>query len=351
MTTFVPSGPSNGQNSNTLVLNKKSYYEPKYNANAFSIYVPKGWDFQANIIFGTIPVLPFNVDCKITENNGYRGLNFSGIGRLNIWPTESSGPVGQILASMQGQDYYGYFVQPTTSPNDYYNQYINPFNQKEYPKFEVKEIRSNPTKANNLYQSALKDPELGVMISNGMARINYELLELDATFELNGIPMDLYSEYAFQYMLNQNGNMIWGLYLVSSVFAKKGELKQNEPLYRMIMSSSSFNPEWLYKLGIHRAQLANIELDKLEYMRKIQEKVYNDKNAAFDRSMKNYSEAFREISEYQDPFGGDIKMLPNTYDNIWMNANGDVILTDLSLNPNEESEYNQKEWRKVKAQE
>jgi hypothetical protein len=340
--------PSSGQNTGALILRKKSFFEPKYNDNAFSLLVPEGWDIKGNVTFGPVPTLTFNMECTLTDPSGKRGLILAQMGHRNIWPTESSNMAGQLLYNMEGQNYYGYLVHRTLSPNDYYYQYLHPGNQQSFPGFEITGLRINPEKAENVYHATLKnDQELAMMISHGFARVRYEVMELDAVFTFDGTPVEANFEYAFQYLTDQNGNMTWGLSGIYGTFAKKGELKQNESLNRMILAGYSLNPSWLVKLGKHRAQLANIAFDANQYTQKIMESMYRSREASLDNAMKNYSEAFREISEYKDPFYGETRMLPNTYDNIWISANGDVILTDQELNPNEKSEYNRHEWRKI----
>jgi hypothetical protein len=37
--------------------------------------------------------------------------------------------------------------------------------------------------------------------------------------------------------------------------------------------------------------------------------------------------------------------IPNEYDKVWINSNGDIMLSTDLVNSNADSQYNQNEWR------
>ncbi len=335
------------KNEGILRLAIQPFYEPKYQDNAFSMYVPAGWESSGGITFGPAPVLAYNLFCEVSDQAGKKGMYFTQFGENYIWPTERAGALGQMMTGMQGQNYYGSVVRPIESPTDYYENNIHPINLKRFNDFRISDIRQNPEKSNNLYQSAMRDPELAMLVSAGFAQLSYELIEVDATATKDGEPIDVHLEYAFQYMIDQKGFMKWGLSVIYGSWAKSGALPECEPMWRVLLASFQYNPAWLVKVERHRAELARIAFDELEYNRKVAESIYRNKEASLETAMKNYSEAFREISDYKDPFSGEVRMLQNTYDHIWMNSSGEVIMTDLSVNPNEEPGYKGHEWRKV----
>ena len=350
LVTSLCSKMSYGQYGNTFVLSNKSYYEEKYQDNAFSILVPEEWNFKGNIQFGPAPLLTYDVNYEITNEQSNSGINVVAIGQRYIWPTPAAGPVGQLMYSMQGQLYYGSIVHPILTPNEFYYNFIYPENVKKYQNFQIKEISTNPSKAQTLYQSALRDPVIGALISYGLAQVSYEVIEIEFEFTIGGHPIEAYFEGVFEYVLNQRGFMTWGMSGGYSLYAVRGDLKHYDALFRMIINSFIFNTSWQIKVERHRSQLQNIALDVQEYARKMNESAQINREAMMDRWMTDYSETLRGISEYEDPFYGEPKWLPNTYDNIWMNTNGDVILTDQVMNPNEMSQYNSREWRMVKKQ-
>ena len=335
------------QSGETYVLKKTSYYDSKYQDNAFDILVPKGWNFKADIIFGPAPHITIDVYYEITDPQGNKGILLSSLGQRYIWTTPAAGPTGQILQSMEGQPYNGSIVYPPLSPSEFYYKFVYPENLKRYQNFQITDMSLNPSKAEIAYANALRDPQIQSLVSSGLAQVLYEVLDMSCEFTINGRNIEGQSEGVFEYLTNQNGFLWWGMSTGNSIFAEKGEVKDYETLFKVLTNSFMFNTNWLLKVQRHRSQLMNIALDAQDYTRKVSESIQRRNEIIFDMCMKNYSDAYRGISEYEDPFYGEIKWLPNTYENIWMNANGDVILTDQILNPNERSEFGTNEWRRI----
>lgn len=344
---LICSVSSFAQSGETYVLKKTSYYDSKYQDNAFTILVPDDWNFKGNIIFGPAPLVTLNVFYEIIDNSGTKGVLVSGFGLRYLWSTPAAGPVGQLLQSMEGQMYNGSLVHPTLSPNEFYYKFIYPENMKKYQNFQITGMSLNPSKAEIVYANAMRDPQVQSLVSYGLAQVYYEVLDMSCEFTINGRKIEGQSEGVFEYLTNQNGHLTWGMTTGYSIFAEKGEVDDYETLFKVLTNSFTFNANWLLKVQRHRSQLMNIALDAQDYTRKVNESIQRNNDSIYDMCMKKYSDAYRGISEYEDPFYGETKWLPNTYENIWMNANGDVILTDQVLNPNEGSEFGANEWRRI----
>jgi hypothetical protein len=198
------------------------------------------------------------------------------------------------------------------------------------------------------YKAVTLDTELQMLLSIGQIRqINYDALTTRFEGQKNGTPIEGEWYGVFQYMLDKNGNITWNMTASVTIFAPPGELVKNEPIFGLITRSLLFNPSWLGKVRHRRDQLRNIHTSLSDHIQQANEEIYGNKSASQDRLFEKFSDAIRETSDYVNPFSGSPQQISNLYENVWINANGDVILTDESFNPNTENATKKHEWRKA----
>jgi len=341
------SGNSFSQGIGTMVLKNTAYYEEKYGDTAFTILTPQNWKFTGNITFGAPPVLPYNASINISNTDGSIGIIQVALGVRNIWATPSAGPVGQLLNSMQGQLYNGSMVQPPQSAEEYYYNNIHQYDVQRYPDFKVKSITKNVEIAQSVYRTAMKNADINALVSTGMAQVEYEVIEMRSEFTVAGKLIEGYSVMACEYLLNQNGTLTWGMSQGASFFAPRNQREDYESLFLTLAKSFTWNVNWLVKVQKHRAQLMQIALDVQDYTMKTYEAIRNNRSSREDMCFKNFTEAFRETSAYTDPHTEETRWLPNTWDNVWINTSGDVIMRDEVMIPYEQSEFNRLKWSKA----
>lgn len=121
--------------------------------------------------------------------------------------------------------------------------------------------------------------------------------------------------------------------------APKGELEKNERLFETIYRSFRIDPRWdAARLQFWQA-IQRIEQKGAEDRRRIMEnsrreigaivdQVYENRQAALDRTYERQSQALRGVETFVDPSTSTRVDLSNGYQNAWTNGLGDYILSD-----------------------
>lgn len=121
--------------------------------------------------------------------------------------------------------------------------------------------------------------------------------------------------------------------------APKGELEKNERLFETIYRSFQIDPRWdAARLQFWQA-IQRIEQKGAEDRRRIMEnsrreigaimdQVYENRQAALDRTYERQSQALRGVESFVDPSTNTRVELSNGYQNAWTNGLGDYLLSD-----------------------
>ncbi len=97
------------------------------------------------------------------------------------------------------------------------------------------------------------------------------------------------------------------------------------------------------------ANIARMNNETAEYIRKSRLDTYNNNLASRDRVNRYIEENIKQINTVSDPYTGTRVGVSNEYNHTWFNSNGDYIQSESSLyNPNQDKTMNNVEWRKVK---
>ena len=121
--------------------------------------------------------------------------------------------------------------------------------------------------------------------------------------------------------------------------APKGEFEKNERLFETIYRSFQIDPRWdAARLQFWQA-IQRIEQKGAEDRRRIMEnsrreigaimdQVYENRQAALDRTYERQSQALRGVGSFVDPSTNTRVELSNGYQNAWTNGLGDYLLSD-----------------------
>ncbi len=99
------------------------------------------------------------------------------------------------------------------------------------------------------------------------------------------------------------------------------------------------------KLNEARAQQMKIYRNTQEEINQIFESVAKNRSESQEELFNQFSSYIRGTTEIKNPFTGESLEIPNEYDKVWINSNGDIMLSTDLVNPNADSQYNQNEWR------
>ncbi len=185
------------------------------------------------------------------------------------------------------------------------------------------------------------------------ARVRYE-------FDHNGQPWeeDVFVVLVFS---AAQGITIWSNTSSYSFRAPKGELDRLKPLMTTTVTTARLSQEWysgyMYvqqlfmnrmNQGIKNAAAISATITKnSEEIRQMFSDSYRKQQESSDRISRSYSEYIRGVETYTNPYESRPVQLPSGYQNAWVNAQGEYILSpQTGFDPNVGSTV---EWRRMEA--
>ena len=152
-------------------------------------------------------------------------------------------------------------------------------------------------------------------------------------------------------------NLTWWIDPAVSFVAPAGELDAGAPLMMAVVNSMQPTPQWAAMKAEHLAKMSGITAKgAAERSRIIAEgsrqlaKIRQDDQTARDRQQEKFVNVIRGTEDYVAPGGGDPVQLPNNYDHVYTNGNGEYLLTNDSLyNPNTDAAVNERTWETMQA--
>lgn len=171
---------------------------------------------------------------------------------------------------------------------------------------------------------------------------------------------DVYLTLVYQFVQDM---AIWRSDRAYSFRAPRGMLDRLTPLMTAVVSTARINLDWFvqYAFAGHlfdermrqglrgAAALGETVRRNNDELRQMFEQSYRERMAADDRIQQRFTEYIRGVETYQNPYDGRAVQLPSSYSHVWVNQNGEYILSnEANFNPNVGSNI---DWRPVeKAQ-
>jgi hypothetical protein len=171
---------------------------------------------------------------------------------------------------------------------------------------------------------------------------------------------DVYLTLVYQFVQDM---AIWRSDRAYSFRAPRGMLDRLTPLMTAVVSTARINLDWFvqYAFAGHlfdermrqglrgAAALSETVRRNNDELRQMFEQSYRERMAADDRIQQRFTEYIRGVETYQNPYDGRAVQLPSSYSYVWVNQNGEYILSnEANFNPNVGSNI---DWRPVeKAQ-
>jgi hypothetical protein len=186
-------------------------------------------------------------------------------------------------------------------------------------------------------------------------RVRIEYVEGDRPIE-----EDIYCILVFTQTPMAPGITMWGTDRLLGFRAEKGKLDAQAPLLLAMTSSVRINPAWMSKyLQVQQMWVQNQmqairsagELSR--YLARTSDEIsdmsmraWEERQASQDRMSREFSEYIRGVETYDDPVAGRDVQLPSAYNEAWVSANGEYILSnDPNFNPNVGSNQS---WERMK---
>ena len=161
---------------------------------------------------------------------------------------------------------------------------------------------------------------------------------------------------------------IWELSPAISYRAPAGQLEASLPLMFAIANSLQVTPQWarqrlelqakLNKISADTARQANeAAMQRSRLLAKTNSEIndiihqgYQDREAIRDATHRKVVTSLRGTEDYVTPGGGTVE-LPNTYDRVYSNGQGDYLLTNDQLyDPNTDPALNGQSWQGIQPQ-
>jgi hypothetical protein len=337
-----------GQPLKTLVLQKKACFENTYGTDAFFMLIPRNWDFKLNALIGAGPVLPFAFTAETTSKDKKTGIIFAETGFRFAWYRSSGSYMDQLQSSYfnenRGKLHNCSVIQPILSPRQFYDQYIHPEFERKCPGFVVRELGINQELTEKTFQMSMQDPQISMLVSMG-SQFQIEVIQVKGEYSLGDFSMELFWTGVMEYLTNPNNQVNWGIKLSCAMMVPRGTIESWNNILSSVVNSLTINPGWMNKLNEARALQMKIYQNTQEEINQIFESVAKNRSESQEKLFNQFSSYIRGTIEIKNPFTGESLEIPNEYDKVWINSNGDIILSTDLVNPNADSQYNQNEWR------
>lgn len=229
-------------------------------------------------------------------------------------------------------------------------------------------------------------PELTAVLRKALEPIKQQQMQLVQQSQMMGIPMNAFADGAFlaaHATMEENGKQWEMLFVFGTVFfgsdnqmgrqihwavepniafrAPAGQLEANMPLMMAVANSVQPTPQWSRMKADHSAKMnqiaakgaadrSRIIADSNREVSRIINEGYENRVRSQDESHRKFVNAIRGVEEYNDPSKDYPVHLPNNYNHVFSNSNGEYILTnDVNYNPNSDQSINNLNWNRLEV--
>ncbi len=339
----VPAKPKTTSNpgGHAIKLKRLSIHDPGINnIEAVSFLVPEGWNSEGGIKwFGDYSVL-CNLQLKISDPQSGAQIEFLPIQNFMHL-------VNPVVPMAQGTNYMGNIIMPPMQ--DLAEIVAKLYADKATPQLARAKLENREELTKVIEQLR---PAWGPDATIKSERLRY-------AYDYNGKP---WQEDVYMTVVYNRGpvGIFWQITSVTSLRAPQGTLDKMTPLMTSVVMSARPSADWyagymyVQKLfanrqnqGIANAKAISDTITRnSEEIRKMFADSYREQQASQDRIAQAQSEQIRGVETYRNPYEDRHVELPAGYDNVWVNRQGEYILSDTAgFDPNVGSTV---EWSQLK---
>jgi hypothetical protein len=319
---------------------------------AFSVLLPAGWRFEGGIRWRLDnPAFPAYAACRVSTPDGVEA--FEVFPNLPYFWTDNP-----MVARMfpPGTKYFGNTVHAPVGAEQALRELVLPAYRGSVAGLEITGGGPAPELAAMVQQmQARAQPEAHIRADAARVRFRYVAGGRALEEEMYAVVQ------VFAYPLSPTvTNVNWWVDYVFSARAGDGRLDASAKLLQTVAFSFRVDPRWfagysdLVQYLIRRqiqqirtiGEIGRIYAQTGSEIREDQMRSWEANQAVRDRMSKEWSQGFRGVEEYYDPFAEKAVELPSGYDNAWVNDLGEYVVSESpSFDPNIGSNVT---WRPMK---
>lgn len=347
--------PVSRETGNVLKFKRLSYIDQQgTGSEAFSFLMPVDWVFQGGLIWLTDnPGMPATAAFTVSNPAGTEEFEVFP-NQPFFWSTNQ-----QLLGLFPvGSKYFGNEVHPVMNAQQALHQVVLPRFRNDVADLSV--INEGPVPELARAISMTSQQQRGVISKHDAAkvRIGYYKDGTNMEEEIYAV-VESYS-FPIQSWTSVTYNTNWTVDYIFSYKAAKDKLEPASKIFETITYSFQMNKYWYNKYVQLVEYLIKAQIERIhnigEFSRKLAQisdeirednlKSWYERQAVGDRIAEDFSQYIRGVDEYYDPIEGRPVELPAGYDNAWVNASGEYIISDNpNFNPNINSNLN---WEPMK---
>ncbi len=324
----------------TLSFSRLSVKDPGINnIEAVSLLIPSGWKTDGGIQW--FPDYSILANLLMTITDPQTGA------QIEFLPVQNFTWLQQMVVPMQpGTNYLGNILhQPVRDARQFIEMFYVPHSLAHLGNARVVGEENLPKIASAVSRA------LGGQSQVKSTRVRYQ-------YTRNGRPWQEDVYVTLVYTDWQLGTM-WSVYSACALRAPESDFERLAPVMSTSVSTLRLSPEWYsgyryvsklfedrMRQGIRDAGTISDTITRNgEEIRKMYSDAYREQQASQDRISREFSEAIRGVETYSNPYEDRPVELPSGYDDAWVNARGEYLLSnDANYNPNEGDTT---EWRRM----
>lgn len=322
---------------------------------AFSVLVPAGWRFEGGIHWRLDnPGFPAYASCRLSDPAG--SAAFEVFPNLPFFWTNNPMVAGMFPP---GSKYFGNTVHQPIGAEQALRELVLPAFRPGASGLAITGGGAVPELAALVQEmQARAQPEANIRADAARVRFRYLTGGRAIEEEMYAV-MQMFS-FPLATVSGTVTNVTWWVDYVFSFRAAEGQLDASARLLQTVAFSFRVNPRWFaaysnvveYLIRRQVQQIRTIgEIGRIyaqagSEIREDQMRSWEANQAIRDRMSKEWSQAFRGVDEYYDPFAEKAVELPSGYDNAWVNDLGEYVVSESpSYDPNVGSNQT---WRPMK---
>lgn len=321
------SGPqqSAAPGASVVKFNRISVHDDQMNnMEAFSVLVPEGWNEEAGVNWEPTLLELACLQLKVTDPQSGAELQFLPPQKYVYMPNP-------VMPLQEGANYMGSIVgAPITDLDQYVRTAYAP---QVLPELQDASVTSRQELSNfaAAVQQAYGDP----------SQVKSEKIRYQCTRDGQPWEEDVYLTLVYT---PTESVTLWEVYSASVFRAPKGQLDTVTPLLTSVSQSTRLNPDWFGGLMYVRDLFMKRNMDAIHDAGAISQTIsqnsdeirqeysdsYKKAQDTNDKINQDFSETIRGVNTYSNPYEDRPVELPSGYNDAWVNANGQYILSNQS---------------------